>query len=365
MMTTTSYPTGAPSSPSRQQQNIVDYGYGYGYGKGNNVTYQTASTGHGGPTQNAYNSYPPAQSNTNTYPYPPQQQPPAFAQSHLQPQSQSQPHHSSSYGAMPNPPATTYPQSQPAETPVPSRTAVTEYTYVAPEDATGVGRKKKTKTLWSLYGRSKNEAIAGAEDASVDPVSSTAAVVTDPREIASRSNNNNNNSSNNDNTPPRQKRRWSLNFRKSEAKEETENTPDDRAPNAAAITTNQLEIYSNNHKNSASSPPKPSQENGNMTAKEANGSMPAELHPEKEIMKQDRKAKIAGAATTGAIVGAILTGPVWPVGAMAGAAIGSYASKVTARAGERRQQRKWEQKTFNAYTAKGEAGVQSESVSFA
>jgi len=82
-------------------------------------------------------------------------------------------------------------------------------------------------------------------------------------------------------------------------------------------------------------------------------------------MKQDRKAKMAGCATTGAIVGAVLTGPAWPVGMAAGAAIGTYAGKVTARAGERRLQRKWEQKTFFEYHSKGKAGVQSESVAFA
>ena len=93
--------------------------------------------------------------------------------------------------------------------------------------------------------------------------------------------------------------------------------------------------------------------------------IPVNLHPKKLEMKADRKAKMAGAATTGAIVGAVLTGPAWPVGAMAGAAIGSCAAKVTSRAGERRQQRKWEQKTFNDYIAKGQASVQSDSVSFA
>jgi hypothetical protein len=93
--------------------------------------------------------------------------------------------------------------------------------------------------------------------------------------------------------------------------------------------------------------------------------LPQGIHPKKREMKQDRKAKMAGCATTGAIVGAVLTGPVWPVGMAAGAAIGTYAGKVTARAGERRQQRKWEQKTFRDYHSKGEAGVQSESVAFA
>jgi len=94
--------------------------------------------------------------------------------------------------------------------------------------------------------------------------------------------------------------------------------------------------------------------------------LPAEVHPHKQVMKQDRKAKIAGAATTGAIVGGVLTGPVWPVGMVAGAAIGSYASKVTARAGERRQQRKWERDKFDEYAnSKGTDWAQSESVTFA
>jgi len=105
--------------------------------------------------------------------------------------------------------------------------------------------------------------------------------------------------------------------------------------------------------------------NGDNTAANNVTKMPEGVHPRKIEMKNDRKAKIAGCATTGAIVGAVLTGPAWPVGAVAGAAIGSYAGKVTSRAGERRQQRKWEQKTFNEYISKGKAGVQSESVTFA
>jgi len=93
--------------------------------------------------------------------------------------------------------------------------------------------------------------------------------------------------------------------------------------------------------------------------------LPAEVHPLRNQMKQERKTKTAIAATTGAVVGGILCGPAWPIGAAAGAALGGYAGKVTARAGERKLQRRWDKKAFNEYTAKGSADVHSEGVAFA
>ena len=49
--------------------------------------------------------------------------------------------------------------------------------------------------------------------------------------------------------------------------------------------------------------------NNNNTATNNVAKMPQGVHPRKIEMKNDRKAKMAGCATTGAIVGAILTGP--------------------------------------------------------
>merc|ERR1711937_879533 len=89
------------------------------------------------------------------------------------------------------------------------------------------------------------------------------------------------------------------------------------------------------------------------------------VHPQKHEMKKDRKAKMAGGATTGAIIGGVVTGPLWFVGAPMGAAIGSYATKVSSRSGERKQQQKWEQNRRNMFVSSGRAGVQWEGVSWA
>ena len=79
----------------------------------------------------------------------------------------------------------------------------------------------------------------------------------------------------------------------------------------------------------------------------------------------ERKVKTAASATTGALVGGLLAGPAWPLGALAGAAVAGYAGKVTARAGERRLQRKWEKQKINEFGAQGKGGVQREGVVFA
>jgi len=106
--------------------------------------------------------------------------------------------------------------------------------------------------------------------------------------------------------------------------------------------------------------------NNSLTNYDSNTSsrLPEEVHPCKYKMKETRKIKTAVGSTTGAVIGGIICGPAWPIGAVAGAAAGGYATKVAARSGERRQQRKWESKNFNEYTAKGVASVQSESVVF-
>jgi hypothetical protein len=94
-------------------------------------------------------------------------------------------------------------------------------------------------------------------------------------------------------------------------------------------------------------------------------SLPVEVHPQKYQMKDARKVKTAASATTGAVVGGLLFGPAWPVGAVAGAAVGGYAGKVISRKGERKQQVKHDKTNFNKYTAQGIAAVQSENVAFA
>ena len=82
-------------------------------------------------------------------------------------------------------------------------------------------------------------------------------------------------------------------------------------------------------------------------------------------MKEERKLKTAASATAGAVVGGLILLPVFPLGMMAGAAVGGVAGKVLARSGERKKQTKWEQQQFNAYTAQGQCDVQSQNVSFA
>jgi hypothetical protein len=94
-------------------------------------------------------------------------------------------------------------------------------------------------------------------------------------------------------------------------------------------------------------------------------SLPAEVHPRKYQMKTERKVKTAASAATGAVIGGLILAPVWPIGAAAGAAAGGYAVKVISRSGERKQQRKWDRKNFNEYTAQGHCDVQSSDVAFA
>mmetsp|Transcript_37092 Transcript_37092/g.41442 ORF Transcript_37092/g.41442 Transcript_37092/m.41442 type:complete len:158 (+) Transcript_37092:291-764(+) len=69
----------------------------------------------------------------------------------------------------------------------------------------------------------------------------------------------------------------------------------------------------------------------------SNTSLPAEVHPNKYTIKTERKVKNAASATTGAVIGGIITGPFWPIGATAGAAVGGYAGKIISRSGERKQ----------------------------
>jgi len=97
----------------------------------------------------------------------------------------------------------------------------------------------------------------------------------------------------------------------------------------------------------------------------SNTSLPAEVHPNKYTMKTERKVKTAASATTGAVIGGVITGPFWPIGAAAGAAVGGYAGKVISRSGERKQQCKWDEKNFNEYTEQGIYDIQSVSGTFA
>jgi len=328
MMSTTSYPTAAfqasaaPSTSYQQHPNANananadagEYGYSYGTGSYNNYSLPTTTAVAQQNTYNAYNNNNNGNGNNNS-PYQHQQYQQPTAEGLYAYPDTTPPH---SYGSTPN-----------------------------DAKAANNGDKEKTKKRWSLNFRSKNEGNDGAAE-----TPSTATGVA-----------NNNNS-------PKKERRWSLNFRSrnedesSSEKSSSDNTLDAAATAAAAAAANhqqQLVVYSVPPSETAGQQPPVS----NADHHQNNFKQPTELHPEKQAMKQDRKAKMAGAATTGAIIGGVLTGPAWPVGAVAGAAIATYAGKVTARAGERRQQRRWEQKTFNDYLSKGKAGVQSESVAFA
>jgi hypothetical protein len=84
------------------------------------------------------------------------------------------------------------------------------------------------------------------------------------------------------------------------------------------------------------------------------------VHPRRKEMKQARKIKQATAATGGAIVGGVLFGPAWPIGVVAGGAVGAVAGKQISKAGERRAQRKWEKKSFQQYAASESAVVKGE-----
>jgi len=70
------------------------------------------------------------------------------------------------------------------------------------------------------------------------------------------------------------------------------------------------------------------------------------VHPHKAQMKQGRKVTTAAAATGGALIGAIVTGPAFPVGALIGGAVTGYTANKIHKQGERRAQRNWEQVSF-------------------
>jgi hypothetical protein len=70
------------------------------------------------------------------------------------------------------------------------------------------------------------------------------------------------------------------------------------------------------------------------------------VHPNKAGMKTERQITTAAAAAGGAVVGAIVTGPIFPVGMVVGGAISGYTANKMHKQGERRAQRKWEQSNF-------------------
>lgn len=74
------------------------------------------------------------------------------------------------------------------------------------------------------------------------------------------------------------------------------------------------------------------------------------VHPNKKEMKEGRKMTTAAAATSGALVGAIVTGPAFPIGALIGGAVSGYTANKLHKQGERRAQRKWEQSNFQLGT---------------
>jgi len=226
--------------------------------------------------------------------------------------------------------------------------------HVATEATSGGGsgnhKHVPAKHRWSLHGRSKKEANYEAETVSVKSASNIA--VSKSGSISVDSDDKNSSQKNHVRAP----RRWSF-YGSSKKQESIETEPASKSTSQAIATdpTDPLDVYQ--LRKEARDDLKQGHEDSDF--------QPAEVHPDRQLMKQDRKAKMAGAATTGAFLGAALSGPAWPVGMVAGAAIGSYTSKVTARAWERRKQREWEKDTFNAYIAKGEAGVQREGVAFA
>lgn len=89
------------------------------------------------------------------------------------------------------------------------------------------------------------------------------------------------------------------------------------------------------------------------------------VHPARRQMKQERKGKIAVSATGGAILGGVLFGPAWPLGVALGGAAGAVCSKQLCKAGERRAQRKYEQKSFQQYAVQQSSVVKGDGASFA
>lgn len=74
------------------------------------------------------------------------------------------------------------------------------------------------------------------------------------------------------------------------------------------------------------------------------------IHPQRMVMKQQRKAKTAAGVVGGAVVGGLAFGPAFPVGMVLGGTVGGYATNKISKSGERRAQRKWEQHTFQRGT---------------
>jgi hypothetical protein len=70
------------------------------------------------------------------------------------------------------------------------------------------------------------------------------------------------------------------------------------------------------------------------------------VHPNRAGMKTERQITTAAAAAGGAVVGAMVTGPIFPVGFVVGGAISGYTANKIHKQGERRAQRKWEQSNF-------------------
>jgi hypothetical protein len=66
------------------------------------------------------------------------------------------------------------------------------------------------------------------------------------------------------------------------------------------------------------------------------------IHPRKTEMKRERHVKMAVGVVSGALVGTLVLGPV---GTVLGAPIGCYTANKLSKQGERRAQRKWEQRS--------------------
>eukprot|EP00538_Stauroneis_constricta_P005200 CAMPEP_0119547672 /NCGR_PEP_ID=MMETSP1352-20130426/1732_1 /TAXON_ID=265584 /ORGANISM="Stauroneis constricta, Strain CCMP1120" /LENGTH=254 /DNA_ID=CAMNT_0007592659 /DNA_START=76 /DNA_END=840 /DNA_ORIENTATION=- len=76
------------------------------------------------------------------------------------------------------------------------------------------------------------------------------------------------------------------------------------------------------------------------------------VHPQKNSMKQQRKAKTVAGVGAGVVVGTLVAGPV---GFVLGGPIGGYAANKLSKNGERRAQRHHEQKNFQQAATKSAA----------
>merc|ERR1711937_536264 len=130
------------------------------------------------------------------------------------------------------------------------------------------------------------------------------------------------------------RRRWSLSYltksKQAATERDTQKQSSSRkgaapsAPSQPGIDKEKMELIARIQREGAEAPlAAPSMVSASIPNGNDDGNV---VHPQKQEMKKDRKAKMAGGATTGAIIGGVVTGPLWFVGAPVGTAIGSYAT---------------------------------------